>query len=129
MEVRRPLCVTPTQKTDAQNVAKIAHDVAERGTSDASRVGETTLRDLLKALSEEVVRGVVEAKPKGADIEPVRLVLGKGQPVARVVEDFVRRLKPLVLQSEVLEVELSEPASQEVHVVGGTTKEEEQFGA
>ncbi|MEZ4221641.1 MAG: hypothetical protein R3B13_11990 [Polyangiaceae bacterium] len=113
----------PLAADDGADLAMTIEHLANEGaqTADPSELGATTLEDLVTVLSSEVRAGVLTARPADAaagSASEVRLVLGQGIPIAKLIEEFVERLRPHVLSAEAIEYELHERASGSVLVVG-----------
>ncbi len=106
----------------AEQIASLA--AAGTVPSAAADIGATTLEELVDLLSGEMRAGVLTARPAGSAgdrASPVRLVLGHGMPIARLIEDFVKRLKPHVVSAEPVKLELQERATGSVVLLGKDT--------
>lgn len=88
----------------ATRVALLVKEIQERAAAPQPELGEATFDELVDLVSRELRSGILSVQSK--DGEPVRLVLGAGRPVAAAVEEFVRRLRPLVARAEPLNYEL-----------------------
>lgn len=91
--------------------ARIASLLSEMGENArvATDLGEATLEDLVRLVGRELRDGILSVEParrKERDGPPLRIVLGAGRPVAEAVEEFVRKLAPLVSRAEPLSYEL-----------------------
>lgn len=105
--------IAPTASIDAiaEQVAKLAREIPERGGESLGVVGEATLSEFVGALSSELRNGILSVHTgKGTD-DAVRLVLGSGRPLAAFIDDFVRQVKSHVVHAEPLKYEFSEHAS------------------
>ena len=74
---------------------------------DAEELGEATFDELVDLVSRELRSGILSVQ--GKDGEAMRIVLGAGRPVAAAVEEFVRRMRPLVSRAEPLTYEIHAP--------------------
>jgi tetratricopeptide (TPR) repeat protein/DNA-binding NarL/FixJ family response regulator len=93
----------------AEQVAKLARQIPEQGTEHVGMLGEATLEDFVSALSKQLRSELVSVvSPEGKDGDPVRLVLGRGRPLAEFMDLFVRRVRRHVLLAEPLHYELGE---------------------
>ena len=103
--------IAPTASIDAiaEQVAKLAREIPERGGESLGVVGEATLSEFVGALSKELRSGILSVHSKGSD-DAVRLVLGRGRPLAAFIDDFVRQVKSHVVHAEPLEYEFAEHA-------------------
>ncbi len=102
----------------ATQVARLAREIPDRDGSALGDVGEATLHELLDALGKELRSGVLSVATQGG-AEPVRLVLGSGQPLARTIDDFVSRLKRHIVVAEPLHYEFDEHAGGTIQLLGG----------
>src|SRR6478736_1243422 len=90
--------IAPSASIDsiAEQVAKLAREIPERGSESLGVVGEATLNEFVGTLSRELRSGILSVHTgKGSD-EAVRLVLGSGRPLAAFIDDFVRQVKSRV---------------------------------
>ena len=103
--------ITPSASIDAiaEQVAKLAREIPERGGESLGVVGEATLSEFVGALSKELRSGILSVHTKGSD-DAVRLVLGSGRPLAAFIDDFVRQVKSHVVHAEPLQYEFAEHA-------------------
>lgn len=99
----------------AEQVAKLAREIPERGGEALGQVGEATLAEFVSALSNELRSGILSVKTGDASQDPVRLVLGSGRPLAAFIDDFVTRVRRHVVHAEPLKYEFDDRA-------GGTVK-------
>ncbi len=100
----------------AEQIARLAREIPERGGEALGQVGEATLAEFVGALSNELRSGIlsVHAGPS-SDQQPIRLVLGSGRPLAAFIDDFVTRVRRHVVHAEPLKYEFDDRA-------GGTVK-------
>jgi len=104
--------IAPSASIDsiAEQVAKLAREIPERGSESLGVVGEATLNEFVGTLSRELRSGILSVHTgKGSD-EAVRLVLGSGRPLAAFIDDFVRQVKSHVVHAEPLKYEFDEHA-------------------
>ena len=92
----------------ATRIASVAKEIAERGEARPDELGEATFDELVTMVASELRSGILSVGRQrgGAGGEPMRIVLGAGRPVADAVEEFVRKLRPLVSRAEPLTYEL-----------------------
>jgi Flp pilus assembly protein TadD len=105
--------IPPSASIDAiaEQVAKLAREIPERGGESLGVVGEATLSEFVGALSKELRSGILSVHTgKGGDEDAVRLVLGSGRPLAAFIDDFVRQVKSHVVHAEPLRYEFAEHA-------------------
>ncbi len=88
----------------ATRVAILVREIQERAAAPQAELGEATFDELVDMVSRELRSGILSVQSK--DGEPMRVVLGAGRSVAVAVEEFVRRLRPLVARAEPLNYEL-----------------------
>lgn len=105
--------IPPSASIDAiaEQVAKLAREIPERGGEALGVVGEATLSEFVGTLSRELRSGILSVRAGGTDDEAVRLVLGSGRPLAAFIDDFVKQVKAHVLHAEPLHYEFAEHAS------------------
>lgn len=105
--------IPPSASIDAiaEQVAKLAREIPERGGESLGVVGEATLSEFVGALSSELRNGILSVHTGKGNDEAVRLVLGSGRPLAAFIDDFVRQVKSHVVHAEPLEYEFAEHAS------------------
>src|SRR4051794_23991254 len=106
--------IAPSASIDAiaEQVAKLAREIPDRGSESLGLVGEATLSEFVGALSRELRSGILSVHTgKGGDDDAVRLVLGSGRPLAAFIDDFVRQVKAHVVHAEPLHYEFAEHAS------------------
>src|SRR6187431_463170 len=117
--------ITPSASIDAiaEQVAKLAREIPERGGDSLGVVGEATLSEFVGALSKELRSGILSVHTgkggKGND-DAVRLVLGSGRPLAAFIDDFVRQVKSHVVHAEPLHYEFAEHAGGTVTLLDPT---------
>lgn len=91
----------------ATRVAALVKEVQDRQSQGAEELGEATFDELVDLVSRELRSGILSVQ--GKDGEAMRIVLGAGRPVADAVEEFVRRMRPLVSRAEPLTYEIHSP--------------------
>ncbi|MFN9808923.1 MAG: tetratricopeptide repeat protein [Deltaproteobacteria bacterium] len=83
-------------------------------------LGEATLDDLVSLVGRELRNGILSVGQKRVpEGQPLRIVLGAGRPVAAAVEEFVRKLAPLVSRAEPLAYELHQGPGGAVALLDG----------
>jgi tetratricopeptide (TPR) repeat protein/DNA-binding response OmpR family regulator len=104
--------IAPSASIDAiaEQVAKLAREIPERGGESLGVVGEATLSEFVGALSKELRSGILSVRTGDNDEDAVRLVLGSGRPLAAFIDDFVRQVKSHVVHAEPLRYEFAEHA-------------------
>ena len=104
--------IAPTASIDAiaEQVAKLAREIPERGGESLGVVGEATLSEFVGALSKELRSGILSVHTGKGNDDAVRLVLGSGRPLAAFIDDFVRQVKSHVVHAEPLHYEFAEHA-------------------
>src|SRR3954465_8381350 len=88
--------IAPSASMDsiAEQVAKLAREIPDRGGESLGVVGEATLSEFVGALSRELRSGILSVHTgNGGEDDAVRLVLGSGRPLAAFIDDFVRQVK------------------------------------
>src|SRR6187431_631996 len=102
--------ITPSASIDAiaEQVAKLAREIPERGGESLGVVGEATLSEFVGALSKELRSGILSVHTGKGNDDAVRLVLGSGRPLAAFIDDFVRQVKSHVVHAEPLQYEFAE---------------------
>ncbi len=105
--------IAPSASIDAiaEQVAKLAREIPERGGESLGVVGEATLSEFVGALSKELRSGILSVHTGEKDEDAVRLVLGSGRPLAAFIDDFVRQVKSHVVHAEPLRYEFAEHAA------------------
>jgi DNA-binding response OmpR family regulator len=105
----------------ASRIAAVAREIAERGEARPDELGEATFDELVTMVASELRSGILSVgrQKSGAAGEPMRIVLGAGRPVADAVEEFVRKLRPLVSRAEPLTYELHASAGGPVGLLDG----------
>lgn len=107
----------------AERVASLAREIPQRGGEALGVIGEATLEDFVGALSKQLRSGILTVRAgDGNDADPVRLVLGRGRPLADFVEEFVRRVRRHVVLAEPLRYEFDERAGGTVELLGADTE-------
>jgi tetratricopeptide (TPR) repeat protein/DNA-binding response OmpR family regulator len=108
----------------AEQVAKLAREIPERGSETLGELGEATLEEFVSALSKQLRSGILSVSGAGGEAEAVRLVLGRGRPLAEFMDNFVRRVRRHVVRAEPLRYEFDERAGGTVELLdaGGATK-------
>jgi Flp pilus assembly protein TadD/DNA-binding response OmpR family regulator len=99
----------------AEQVAKLAREIPERGGEALGVIGEATLSEFVTALSKELRSGILSVRPGEEGEQPVRLVLGSGRPLAAFIDEFVKRVRRHVVHAEPLHYEFDNRA-------GGTVR-------
>lgn len=99
----------------AEQIARLAREIPERGGEALGQVGEATLAEFVGALSNQLRSGILSVQGGDASQEPVRLVLGSGRPLAAFIDDFVTRVRRHVVHAEPLKYEFDDRA-------GGTVR-------
>jgi tetratricopeptide (TPR) repeat protein/DNA-binding NarL/FixJ family response regulator len=120
--------IPPSASIDAiaEQVAKLAREIPERGSESLGVVGEATLSEFVGALSKELRSGILSVHTgKGGDDDAVRLVLGSGRPLAAFIDDFVRQVKSHVVHAEPLRYEFAEHAGGTVTLLDPLAPEDE----
>ena len=105
--------IPPSASIDAiaEQVAKLAREIPERGGESLGVVGEATLSEFVGELSRELRSGILSVHTGlGGEDDAVRLVLGSGRPLAAFIDDFVRQVKSHVVHAEPLRYEFAEHA-------------------
>jgi tetratricopeptide (TPR) repeat protein/DNA-binding response OmpR family regulator len=108
----------------AEQVAKLAREIPERGSETLGELGEATLEEFVSALSKQLRSGILSVSGAGGEAEAVRLVLGRGRPLAEFMDNFVRRVRRHVVRAEPLRYEFDERAGGTVELLdaGGAIK-------
>lgn len=104
--------IPPSASIDAiaEQVARLAREIPERGGESLGVVGEATLSEFVGALSKELRSGILSVHTGSSDADAVRLVLGSGRPLTAFIDDFVRQVKSHVVHAEPLRYEFAEHA-------------------
>lgn len=102
----------------AEQVAKLAREIPERGSESLGELGEATLEEFVSALSKQLRSGILSVSGPGGEHEAVRLVLGRGRPLAEFMDNFVRRVRRHVVRAEPLRYEFDERAGGTVELLG-----------
>jgi len=104
----------------ADQVARLAREIPERGGGSLGNLGESTLEDLITALGKELRSGVLSVRSEQeSEAEAVRLVLGGGRPLTEVIDEFVSRVRSHIVLAEPLRYEFDERAGGTVQLLGG----------
>jgi DNA-binding response OmpR family regulator len=90
----------------ATRVAEVTRELGERSDAHQDALGEATFDELVSLVAQELRSGILSVGRANKPGEPMRIVLGAGRPVADAVEEFVRKLRPLVSRAEPLVYEL-----------------------
>jgi cytochrome c-type biogenesis protein CcmH/NrfG/DNA-binding NarL/FixJ family response regulator len=99
----------------AEQIARLAREIPERGGEALGQVGEATLAEFVGALSNQLRSGILSVQTGDSSQDPVRLVLGSGRPLAAFIDDFVSRVRRHVVHAEPLKYEFDDRA-------GGTVR-------
>ncbi|MEO8905112.1 MAG: hypothetical protein ABI488_21865, partial [Polyangiaceae bacterium] len=121
--------IPPSASIDAiaEQVAKLAREIPERGAESLGVIGEATLSEFVGALSNELRSGILSVHTgSGKEDEAVRLVLGSGRPLAAFIDDFVRQVKSHVVHAEPLRYEFAEHAGGTVALLDAQADSQEQ---
>lgn len=108
----------------AEQVARFAREIPERGGDALGQIGEATLAEFVHTLQSELRSGILSLRQGASDV-PVRLVLGSGRPLAAFIDDFVKRVKRHVIHAEPLEYEFDDRAVGTVQVLANESHESE----
>jgi Flp pilus assembly protein TadD/DNA-binding response OmpR family regulator len=122
--------IAPSASMDAiaEQVAKLAREIPERGGESLGVVGEATLSEFVGELSRELRSGILSVHTgtgQGGDDDAVRLVLGGGRPLAAFIDDFVRQVKSHVVHAEPLRYEFAEHAGGTVELLDALAPSDE----
>jgi DNA-binding response OmpR family regulator/Flp pilus assembly protein TadD len=111
----------------ADQIARLAREIPERGSESLGVVGEATLHEFVEALSKELRSGILTVSAgEGHEQDAVRLVLGSGRPLAHFIDDFVTRVRRHVVLAEPLRYEFDERASGTVQLLGADSADAER---
>ncbi len=103
----------------ADQVARLAREIPDRGGGSLGNI-ESTLEDLISTLGKELRTGVLSVRgEQDPEADAVRLVLGGGQPLTEMIDEFVARLRGHVVLAEPLRYEFDERAGGTVQLLGG----------
>jgi len=103
----------------ADQVAQLAREIPDRGGESLGVVGEATLKEFVATLGKELRSGILSVSAgEGNEHEAVRLVLGRGRPLADFIDDFVKRVRRHVVHAEPLRYEFDERAGGTVELLG-----------
>ena len=104
----------------AERIARLAREIPDRGGSELGDIGESTLEELVRALTKQLKTGILSVHTgAGDDTETLRLVLGAGRPLTEAIEDFVDRVRSQVVMAEALRWEFDEHAGGTIQLLGG----------
>lgn len=115
----------PSADALGQRIAEIARELTEHS-ARKQELGEATLEDLVTLVGRELRAGLLSVEPaqrQNREGPPLRIVLGAGRPVAEVVEEFVRKLSPLVSRAEPLIYELHQGPGGTIALLDGDSEE------
>jgi tetratricopeptide (TPR) repeat protein/DNA-binding NarL/FixJ family response regulator len=110
----------------AEQIARLAREIPERGGEALGQVGEATLAEFVGALSNQLRSGILSVQTGDASQDPVRLVLGSGRPLAAFIDDFVTRVRRHVVHAEPLKYEFDDRAGGTVKMLDPTDLDFEQ---
>ncbi|MGE3673373.1 MAG: tetratricopeptide repeat protein [Polyangiaceae bacterium] len=108
--------------TLAERISELVREIPERGDA-LGRVGEATLTELVDTLAHELRSGILSVKQEG-EREGVRLVLGRGRPLATLIDEFVTRVRSQIEVAEPLLYEFDERAMGTVELLGADLEDE-----
>ncbi|MCC7538700.1 MAG: hypothetical protein IT379_20915, partial [Deltaproteobacteria bacterium] len=94
----------------ATRICSLIREIPERRGEAIGEMGEATLDEFVDVVSRELRSGILSVKSSQRDDTLVRMVLGKGRDVARIVDEFVSRVQPLVKSAEPVRYEFHEQA-------------------
>jgi CheY-like chemotaxis protein/tetratricopeptide (TPR) repeat protein len=100
----------------AETIGKLAREIPERGGEVLGEIGEATLEEFVNALTSELRSGILSVKA-GEEETPVRLVLGRGRPLAAFIDEFVKRARGHVVRAEPLHYEFDDRAGGTVELL------------
>ncbi len=83
----------------ASKIAELAREIPGRDDENLGELGEVTLEELVKTLGAELRSGILSVGTKDGD-GAVRLVLGGGRPLAKLIEEFVEKARSHVVRAE-----------------------------
>lgn len=115
---------SPSVDAIAEQVARLARDIPERGGAAVGLVGEATLAELVSTLHQELRAGILSVNGGEANT-PVRLVLGGGKPLAAFIDQFVARVRRHVIHAEPLEYEFDDRAAGTIQLLASENKDSE----
>ncbi|MCB9584992.1 MAG: tetratricopeptide repeat protein [Polyangiaceae bacterium] len=108
--------------TLAERISELVREIPERGDA-LGRVGEATLNELVDTLAHELRSGILSVKQEG-EREGVRLVLGRGRPLATLIDEFVTRVRSQIEVAEPLLYEFDERAMGTVELLAADLEDE-----
>ncbi len=100
----------------ASRIAELAHEIPGRSDEALGELGEVTLEELVKTLGSELRSGILSVGGAGNE-EAVRLVLGSGRPLAKLIEEFVQKARAHVVRAEPLRYEFDARAGGTVQLL------------
>ncbi|NRA32263.1 MAG: tetratricopeptide repeat protein [Polyangiaceae bacterium] len=104
----------------AVEIAHLAREIPDRDGTTTGQLGDTTLDELVRALTTELRSGILSVRGGAtSDEEAIRLVLGGGRPLAQTIDEFVSQLREHVVHAEPLHYEFDERAGGTVQFLGG----------
>src|SRR5688572_26473106 len=105
----------------AGQVARLAREIPEQGSESQGALGEATLEEFIGALSRQLRSGLANTlTPDSPEAADVRLVLGRGRPLAEFLDNFVRRVRRHVVKAEPLHYELGGPPAESPAAAAGS---------
>jgi tetratricopeptide (TPR) repeat protein/DNA-binding response OmpR family regulator len=108
----------------ADQIAKLAREIPERGSENLGVLGESTLQEFIDALKKQLRTGILSLEAgEGDEQEAIRMVFGSGRPLADFVDDFVQRMRKHVMLAEPLRWEFDERAGGTIQLFGNDTPE------
>lgn len=108
--------------TLAERISELVREIPERGDA-LGRVGEATLNELVDTLAHELRSGILSVKQEG-ERDGVRLVLGRGRPLATLIDEFVNRVRNQIEVAEPLLYEFDERAMGTVELLAADLEDE-----
>ena len=94
-------------------------EIPERSGEAVGEIAEATLEELVGALSKQVRTGILSVHGVGGrEAPPLRLVLSSGRALAEAVDEFVRRVRPLVTRAEPVVYEFHDQAGGTIELLG-----------
>jgi tetratricopeptide (TPR) repeat protein/DNA-binding NarL/FixJ family response regulator len=100
----------------ASKIAELAHEIPGRSDEALGELGEVTLEELVRTLGSELRSGILSVGGAGNE-EAVRLVLGSGRPLAKLIEEFVQKTRAHVVRAEPLRYEFDARAGGTVQLL------------
>lgn len=99
-----------------KRIVSLLHELPNRTGAVSGELGEATLDELTDLVREELRSGILSVE--GDEGAPVRIVFGAGKPVSEALEEFVKKLRPLVQRTEPLRYELFEEPESRLRLSG-----------